>query len=242
MLEPRKENKFTEHFSSRRGAALLSHPSPPSAPLGFTIIEALVAMMIASIIMVGLSPLVVMSVSARVQARRIDLATQAARGYIDGLRGDAIDPPLRDDANFSDNTGNLNLGIPSPRTLVAGRGITCVDKNLNKVGCGNTNKYLVIQSFRSPPKPTTNDLELVKKQGYCVGVRVYRADAFDAGAFPTQTQLPRSALSNTKDYPLAVMRAEILNQTKYKTYYDRFPTSPNPSPGELPKGSPCNPA
>lgn len=244
MLEPRKQNRLTEPLSSRRGAAFLPHPSPPSAQSGFTIVEALVAMMIASIIMIGLSPVVVMSVSARVQARRIDLATQAARSYIDGLRGDAIDPPVRDDANFSDITGNLNLGIPAPRTLAAGRGIACVDKNLNTVGCRNANNppYLVIQSFRNPPKPPTTNDEVVKKQGYCVGVRVYRADAFDGGSFPTETKLAPSALSNTKQYPLAVMRAEILNQTDYNTYYNRFPSPPSPSPGEVPKGSPCNPS
>jgi type II secretory pathway pseudopilin PulG len=53
----------------------------------------LMALMVAAILLTVLSPLVVLSTSYRVQARRIDLATQAARSYIDGLRSDSIGTP-----------------------------------------------------------------------------------------------------------------------------------------------------
>lgn len=202
-----------------------------SAQSGFTVVEALIAMMIAAVVMIGLSPLVVLSVSARVQARRIDLATQAARSYIDGLRGDAIDPPRKDNANFRGN--REDLGVPAPNNLdqPVRNGITCVDKNLTTVGCRNANNppYLVIQSFRNPPNPPSlTDPNTIKSQGYCVGVRVYRADAFDSGSSPTETKLPPSPLSNTKQYPLAVVRAEIINQTKFNTYKEKFTTNNSP--------------
>lgn len=67
--------------------------TPPSTQSGFTLIESLLAIMIVSILMVGIAPVIVLSVATRVQARRVELGTQAARTYIDGVRSGKITIP-----------------------------------------------------------------------------------------------------------------------------------------------------
>ncbi len=94
---------------------LKRHLHPQSTQAGFTIIESLMALMVVSILMVALSPVVVLSVATRVQARRVELATQAARTYIDGVRADIIlDPPISNDKfkdiNAPEATGTLTCG------------------------------------------------------------------------------------------------------------------------------------
>ncbi len=53
---------------------------------GFTIIESLVGILIASLLLVAIAPVVTLSVATRVQAKRTQLATQAARSLVDALR------------------------------------------------------------------------------------------------------------------------------------------------------------
>jgi prepilin-type N-terminal cleavage/methylation domain-containing protein len=67
---------------------------PQSRDGGYTIIESLVAMIVVSVLMIAIAPVMAFSVATRVQARRVELATQAARTYIDALRTGAIKPPL----------------------------------------------------------------------------------------------------------------------------------------------------
>ncbi len=43
--------------------------------------------------MTAIAPVIVLSVGNRVQARRVELATQAARSYVDSLRGKTIEAP-----------------------------------------------------------------------------------------------------------------------------------------------------
>jgi prepilin-type N-terminal cleavage/methylation domain-containing protein len=61
---------------------------------GFTIIESLVAIVVVSILLAAIAPVIILSVATRVQARRVEFATQAAKSYIDGVRTKQIDPPL----------------------------------------------------------------------------------------------------------------------------------------------------
>ena len=58
---------------------------------GFSILESLVAVAVVSILIVSIAPMVALSTSARINARRIDQATQAARSYVDAIRGGVID-------------------------------------------------------------------------------------------------------------------------------------------------------
>lgn len=89
------------------------HPNPQPTQAGFTVIESLLALILVSILMVALSPVIVLSVATRVQARRVELATQAARTYIDGVRAQTIlDPPISnqkfEEIDAPRATGSLN--------------------------------------------------------------------------------------------------------------------------------------
>ncbi len=238
MLEPRRKIDLTHLWQTRQGSQLLPPPTYKSEQSGLTIVEALMALIIASILLVGLAPIVVLSVSSRVQARRVDLATQAARSYIDGLRAAVIEPPSDNTAQFN-TPGLTDVGVPPLPAPPSDPG-TCLDKNLKSLDCANPDPnnppFLYIQAFRNTERDSTN----IVKEGYCVGVRVYRADAFNGGT-PTGTQPLKNMFtetSTTKNYPLVVMRAEILNQTDFNTYKDRFAKDPN-DPNALPQGSPC---
>ena len=238
MPEPKRKHTFTQLRCPRRGAAFLRHSPPQSGESGFTILEALVALIIASIMLIGISPLVVISASARVQARRIDLATQAGRSYIDGLRSNSIPPP----STVTDLTQTAPaLGVGPPTGLPSDSG-ACLDKNLNSISCTD-NPFLVIQAMRNGPEPAGDSDGDGKdgpiSEGYCVAIRVYRGDAFDGGASPTQTQVFKNSLTNSKDYPVVVMRAEILTQASFKSYAERFPAGG--APEDPREGSPCGP-
>lgn len=58
---------------------------------GFSLLESLVAAAVVGILIVSIAPMVALSTSARINARRIDQATQAARSYVDAIRGGVID-------------------------------------------------------------------------------------------------------------------------------------------------------
>ena len=65
--------------------------SSPEA--GYTIIEGLVAMIMVAALMSAVAPIIAYSVGTRVQARKVELAAQAARSYIDAVRKGQLKPP-----------------------------------------------------------------------------------------------------------------------------------------------------
>jgi prepilin-type N-terminal cleavage/methylation domain-containing protein len=90
---------------------------------GYTIIESLVAMIVVSVLMIAIAPVMAFSVATRVQARRVELATQAARTYIDALR-----------RGRSKNQGETGSHYPHQQATWAGASISehrtrhsCVD-------------------------------------------------------------------------------------------------------------------
>jgi prepilin-type N-terminal cleavage/methylation domain-containing protein len=64
--------------------------SHKSQEAGYTIIESLVAMIVVSVLMIAIAPVMAFSVATRVQAKRIEMATQAAKTYIEALRSGAL--------------------------------------------------------------------------------------------------------------------------------------------------------
>ncbi|MCS6812812.1 MAG: hypothetical protein NZ772_04470 [Cyanobacteria bacterium] len=76
-------------------------PSPMRMTTGFTLVEPLMALVVVSVLLVTTAPVMVLSVASRVRARQIELASQAARSYIDNLRSRSIDPPSTTNANIS---------------------------------------------------------------------------------------------------------------------------------------------
>lgn len=157
--------------------------SPPSSQSGFTIIESLMAIIVVSILMIGLGPIITLAVANRVQARRVELATQAARSYINDVRQGTVDSDkhraiMVTDKDFTDNDapnpGNLNCDAGKYCTSPASD-LYCIDGGDEDQECttGSLND-MIVQAMGYP------NVNLVNKgyRSYKLGVRVYRADAF----------------------------------------------------------------
>ena len=168
---------------------------------GYTIIESLVAMIVVSVLMIAIAPVMAFSVATRVQARRMELATQAARAYIDALRTGALRPPGSTPASLP--------GFPIADAALAAvpPGIPAVPQNSSEFYCGKpdcsgtgSSQEFLVQGRRSPGNKPTDT-------GYSLTIRVYRADA--TGPFVTgQQSVANSGLGNPKA-PLVEMKTQI---------------------------------
>jgi prepilin-type N-terminal cleavage/methylation domain-containing protein len=171
---------------------------------GFTIIESLIAILVTSILLTAISPVIVISTATRVQSRRVELAIQAARTYIDGVQTKTIDPP-GEPANLLTNLDEFNAPTAGSLTCNANEYCTvpatpaqnlfCVDGDGDGKCQSDTSKDLVIQVFRY--NKDTKD----SQSGYQLGLRVYRADAFK-----DSTALKKNAPNDDKD-PVKVTQA-----------------------------------
>lgn len=155
---------------------------------GFTIIESLMAIIVVSILLIGIAPVIVLSVGTRVQARRVELASDAARSYVDAVRsGTIIPPPItkRDpnattdppppDAPTGTLTCNKSSDYCSSPTTPSTSSFYCVNGD-SKEGCQNDSvKDMIVQGYGYNSRSTSAE------NGYKFGVRVYRADAFKPG-------------------------------------------------------------
>jgi type II secretory pathway pseudopilin PulG len=154
------------------------------------------------------------SVATRVQARRVELATQAARAYIDGLRTGAIKP------NDPNKPGFPATGNPAaPPT--AFNNLYCVDLDETPQCLISSKKDFYVQGVTPNAGTTLTDT------GYDLTVRVYRADAFSSpGTMKTEQQsVANSGLGDPKA-PLVVMKTEIPPTTQggsspYRSLCDR---------------------
>jgi len=199
-----------------------------STQAGFSLLESLVAVLVVAILIAAIVPTMVVTAASRVQARRVDLATQAARSYVDGVRGNVIDiinpPPTLSDFPFrsssqyfndaasvapnSSNVANL-FKIPGVKIDANGDGFS-FDDPLD----------LVIQPLRTG----STDPSIASKQGFYMQVRVYRADAFasDTAITPGITlqtgQDPATCSSGSRVFtgtagsqacPLVIMKVDV---------------------------------
>jgi len=168
---------------------------------GYTIIESLVAMIVVSVLMMAIAPVMAFSVATRVQARRMELATQAARTYIDALRTGAIknDPPTPGFPIQAPATGVA----PPPASTNPQNNLYCVNFD-DTAACDGSKDFFVQgawQNKANPTDPTTT--------GYELTVRVYRADGFTGAPMTTvQQSVANSALGNPQA-PLVVMNTQI---------------------------------
>jgi len=155
---------------------------------GYTIIESLVAMIVVSVLMIAIAPVMAFSVATRVQARRIELATQAATAYINALRVGAI---KLTDKGFPAQ----DAAAPTDPTK-----LYC-----EKPVCTGSKEFLVQGAWQNLAN-LTNDPTTT---GYELTVRVYRADGFTGATMTTvQQSVANSALGNPQA-PLVVMKTQI---------------------------------
>jgi prepilin-type N-terminal cleavage/methylation domain-containing protein len=209
-------------------------PSLQSSQAGFTIIESLLAIIIVTVLMVAIGPVIAMSVAARVQARRVERASEAARTYVDGIRTGAIPAtsieegpavtPRQGTTPFlnADRLLPTSANFPTRVDWTTDSGYYCVDLDQNP-GCSKSSPNdLVIQGFRTKGDP---DL------GYRLGVRVYRADAFRGGTFKPKEQAALKGNLGDRLAPLATLITDIPPKEKtLGTWCNRLrKTSPDPN-------------
>jgi prepilin-type N-terminal cleavage/methylation domain-containing protein len=192
---------------------------------GYTIIESLVAMIVVSVLMIAIAPVMAFSVATRVQARRVELATQAARTYIDALKTGAI--------KFKGE--GFPIKAPEgdlPGTQAPQVGDTyCVDMDGDTTGgpCASTSsKDFRVQGAWLNKDVTGPDPDPTSK-GYELLVRVYRADSFD-GTVPlkapkgeTKQSVVGSGLGD-RTMPVVEMSTEIpaTGSPSYKSICNRL--------------------
>lgn len=196
----------------------------PKVDGGFTIVESLLAIIIVGILLVGIAPVIALSVATRVQARRVENATQAARTYIEGTRATSIQAPNSRAYLSKTSSNDLFNSMPAPdpgalsicqtktsatkcptnnylnpssniinsSTTYGGNaldGVTsslyCFDVDGDGVCSADSMQDMIVQAFRSTAiKDATSDSGTISVDaalGYILGVRVYRASAFDGG-------------------------------------------------------------
>ncbi|MEH2310367.1 MAG: hormogonium polysaccharide secretion pseudopilin HpsB [Nostoc sp.] len=178
--------------------------SQSSGESGFTIIESLIALLVVAILLTAIAPVIVLATATRVQSRRVELSTQAAKTFIDGIRTGAITAP----------STVITLAAPTsaaPRRVsdvaavaaVAATGTTPATPAIPAV-TGRPQDYLInTTNMAAPtsatglycfnkngqlnPPDCTSDLFYIQagrivqstgvNDGYRLGIRVYRADA-----------------------------------------------------------------
>jgi len=187
--------------------------SHKSQEAGYTIIESLVAMIVVSVLMIAIGPVMAFSVATRVQAKRIEMATQAATTYIEALRSGALQPPVGSNKNeFPAKYPTANLeASPAPGPDI--KDLYCIDKDENPECQAQSNQDLVVQGYYYNNLPTNTN---PARTGYSLIVRVYRASSFASGVgqLKTQTDLKAQQGSTTSGLgniraPLVEIRTEI---------------------------------
>jgi type II secretory pathway pseudopilin PulG len=215
---------------------------------------------VVSILIVAIAPMVALSTSARVNARRIDQATQAARSYVDAVRGgvvdtssfpasliknnpydsarasqqytfEAVSPPTNSTSlSASSSCQSVTNAVLGSTTSTPVLGV-CVDANGNGFSV-NDPQDLFVQPMRSGG----TDAATLKKQGFWLAIRVYRADAL-AGSAALRTGIEDScarsgtAFSSTASItcPIVTVRSQILPITNANNLDDiRTGTSATP--------------
>ena len=188
--------------------------SLPSSESGYTILEGLMAVVVVAVLVSAIGPVVGFSVGTRVQAKRVELATQAARSYIDGVKADPVAQAPKLTSNAAPSAGDLTGDCTKQDGYCAttDKKLYCVNFD-ETAGCQkNSVVDMVIQ-----PLMTSGDAN-TPQNGYQMTVRVYRANSFDTGITlksPDQNgviksdSLTTNALGN-RSLPLVVMTTEVL--------------------------------
>jgi type II secretory pathway pseudopilin PulG len=189
---------------------------------GYTIIESLVAIIVVSVLMIAIAPVMAFSVATRVQARRTELATQAGKAYIDGLRSGSIkfdDPTIRGFPAKSTATKAEDLAnTPAPTSQDA---LYCADMDGGGCAPSSTKDFYVQGAWLNPDRSITGGDPTSK--GYQLLVRVYRADSFasDAPGLTAPKNIKQSIVGSglgNRAIPVVEMSTEIPPATETPSY------------------------
>ncbi len=218
----------------------LKLPQLPSGnnQAGFTIIESLVAVILLGILMTAIAPTIVLSTATRVQSRRVELATQAAKVYISGVSsGNIPAPPITDTQKVEAPSATEKLSCKESN-LQKEKGycsshdedsyrVFCVDGDGDNQCDKENSQDLIVQAFG------LNSTSTDASRGYKLGIRVYRADAFkDKGVLETnldddsdnkKTQSTFTSGIGKRKAPLVEMTTEIgTERTTFQDFCSRL--------------------
>jgi prepilin-type N-terminal cleavage/methylation domain-containing protein len=213
--------------------------SPASSQAGFTLIESLMAILVVTIMMIAISPAIVLSVATRVQTKRLEMGTNAARAYIAAVSSGEIlnssdqkasPPPITNAAtpNAVQVPSGGTLACPAPLgttpvpkffkcdTETTDYFLYCAD-NDDTTGCdANSTKDVIVQGFGISQEADTSLTNAQNaEKSYQLGVRVYRADAFkDSDPLKKSTSDPRIKLeAKTVTSGLGDRKAPLVEMT-----------------------------
>lgn len=189
---------------------------------GFTIIESLVALLVAGILLAAVAPVLVLATATRVQGRRVELATQAAKAFVDGVQTKTIsDPPISTQLDPATSTTPRTLSGSTSDYLLSGASapsdktsLYCFNKDGTITGPNCTSDLFYIQAIRLAVTGSDPD----QGQGYRLGIRVYRSDANISSSTPLTTtasangqkQSPFTTGLGNRQAPLVEMTTEIV--------------------------------
>ncbi|WP_138497594.1 hormogonium polysaccharide secretion pseudopilin HpsB [Nostoc sp. PA-18-2419] len=196
---------------------------------GFTIIESLVAIIVVSILLVAIAPVLVISTATRVQARRVELATEAAKALVNGINSKIVSDPtitvtLTADPTrkVSTSTSDYLLSSALVPTTATKNTLYCFNKNGSLTNPSCTSDLFYIQAIRLAVSGSDPD----KGQGYRLGIRVYRSDAeFDSLTAANSGKKAATFTGGLGDRkaPLLEMTTEIVRgQSSYSALCSRL--------------------
>ncbi len=205
----------------KRKQQQVSHPSDEA---GFTIIESLVAILLITILLAAIAPTIIIATATRVQSKRVELATQAARTFIDGVKTGAVTTPATTIEHNGTLDGNLlnTANMQAPVTSTS-QYLYCVTKDTNNnlavlkdPDCtSNPDKIFYIQAAKIIVRGSTPaDSTGIPKDGYRLGIRVYRSDidftnAKASNGTDKKTQNTFTGTLGDRQSPLVEMTTEI---------------------------------
>lgn len=181
---------------------------------GYTLLEGLMAVVVVSVLLVAIGPVIAFSVGTRVQAKRVELATQAAKSYIDWVK-------TAPDATEIKERSPKQTALTAPAT-----GDLTGDCTSKDGYCTTDKKLYCVNLDETPGCQTKSPVDMVvqpiitkitdattPEKGYQMMVGVYRANSFSSGitlkAATKSDSLTTNALGD-RSLPLVVMKTEVL--------------------------------
>jgi prepilin-type N-terminal cleavage/methylation domain-containing protein len=212
--------------------------SPASSQAGFTLIESLMAILVVTIMMIAISPAIVLSVATRVQTKRLEMGTNAARAYIAAVSSSGIlnssdqkapPPPINNytTPNEVDVPSGGTLACPAPSgsnpeppkffkcdTETPDSFLYCANNDDTPDCEANSTKDVIVQGFGiSQDVDVSLTPEQKAEKGYQLGVRVYRADAFKDSEPLKKSVAPDKLEAKTVTSGLGDRKAPLVEMT-----------------------------
>ncbi|MBD2385710.1 hormogonium polysaccharide secretion pseudopilin HpsB [Cylindrospermum sp. FACHB-282] len=205
--------------------------SPSSDDSGFTIIESLVAILVVGILLTAIAPVIFLSTATRVQSRRVELATQAAKTYIEGIRTGLITTPstvtVLDVAtqdsprSVANNPGDYLINLTNMPVPTSATGLYCFKKDGTISDSNCTDNLFYIQARRiSVTTAAETDTNKLLLAGYRLGIRVYRSDVNFAQATASTSSNKKTQTAVTgglgdRQAPLIEMTTDITSTNRF---------------------------